>query len=486
MVNESSVRQKVASGFIWTGIEQLATKSLALILSFLLIRMLRPEEFGMLAIVTSFVLIAEVLVNSGLGIALVQKYSLTREDENSIFFVNLILSLILYAILFLCAPAIGRFYQNDGLVPLVRVVSLCLILFSLCIVQEAQLLRKMAFKERFRINFTALLISGVIGIGMAWHGFGVWALAIQQLTKTAVNTCGLWLLIGWRPGLKCDFRSLWKMLKFGLNYMLATLLGKLCMSAYPLLIGKFFDGSQLGIFDRGKYYPQVIVGSVSDVFLRVMFPAFAKMQNDRAALRAMFSTAHRLIAFFIIPTSMVLAVTAPSFVPVVMGRQWIACVPLLQIFTLVCACIPLNMLCFHLVTSSGHSGQRLMLEIVQKFLELSILILVIRQSLIVLAAGMAVHSVLASLISVWSCRKLINYRLIDIVRDIQTPVLLSAVAGAVAFGISLVYSGGTLGLILQLVSAVLTYIGVALIFRVREITFMKEYFMIMIGRGRSL
>lgn len=479
----SSLKHKIFHGFLWVGVEQAGSQFITIIISIVLARLLAPEQFGLLAIVTSFTLIAGTFVNSGLGTALIQKKKSTQEDENSVFYSNLVIGLISYGVLFFGAPLIGHFYGNPILVPLLRTSSLCIIFFALSIVQDSLLIREMAFHLRFRINWAALLVSGLIGIWMAYYGFGVWALATQQIVKSFITMLGLWLWVGWRPGLHSNWSSLKEMLGYGSKILGAALLDKIFLSLYPLLIGRFFGGNKLGLFDRGQYYPQAVVGSISGIFLKVLFPAFTLKQEDMAALKTLFRKSIQMCACFVIPLSLGFVVIAPSFVQVFMGTRWMPCVVFLQISCFTFVWWPFHVLCLQLINATGYSGQMLILELIKKGLAVLILLITWRYGIIVVTYGIALGSLLSLFINVFPCRRIIHYRYTELIMDIKNSFFLSLIMLVCTLFPTLWLQPGIELLLCQLLFGVVVYVGLAWILKMQEVRYFAESLISEMRRG---
>ena len=281
----ATLKQKIFSGIFWQGLCNIGNYGLNFVISIILARLLTPEDFGVVAIVGVFIALFGVFIDSGFSSALVQKKDLAAEDCSSVFFLNLTMAGIIYAILFFAAPWIARFYARPELALCIRILALSMVISSFSIVQGTMIYRNMLFHLNFRISLISLAISGGIGVYLAFRGFGVWALIVQQLCKSFITCILQWVWGKWRPIAVWDFTRLRKLFQFGWKLFCSGILDNLYNNIYPLLIGKLFNLSTLSYYNRGNHIPSLGMGIINSTLGSVLFPAFSSIQHDPLKMR---------------------------------------------------------------------------------------------------------------------------------------------------------------------------------------------------------
>ncbi len=332
---KKSLEQKTLKGIGWSTISQLGKSVLNILITLILVRLLVPEDFGVIAMVTVFTGFSNILVNFGFGLALIQKKEVTELDLSSVFWLNAILGIILAVIIILCAPLIANFYEKPELLPLTIFVSINYVFISLSIVQRTVLKKSLNFKKLSLIELTAVVVSGIVGIACALYGLGVWSLAIQIVILSFVTLILLWYSTSWKPKFQysqASIKSLWA-LSFsifgnsGLNY--AT------NNFDNLLIGKMFGGSSLGLYNKSMMIIMIPSVIISSVITKVLFPSFSLIQDDLERIKHVYLKMFRAVAFFSFPLMLTASVAAESFVITFFGANWIEAIPYVRIFAII-------------------------------------------------------------------------------------------------------------------------------------------------------
>ncbi len=284
-----SLKKQAVHGAFWSFTERFGQQGIQFAVSIVLARLLAPKDFGVLGMLVVFIALAQSVIDSGFGQALIQRQNATHTDESTVFWFNLASGLVMASALFLAAPWIAAFYDTPLLVPITRVFSLNLIINSFGIVQNALLTKELAFKKRMKASIASLVASGMVGISMAWLGFGVWSLVGQQLTANMVRTAGLWMVHPWRPAWvfsPASFRVLWK---FGSNMLLSGLFYTFFINIYYVVIGKLYSAAELGLYERSKKLMVMTAHSLTQVVSQVNFPLLSRMQHEPERMRRAFS-----------------------------------------------------------------------------------------------------------------------------------------------------------------------------------------------------
>lgn len=433
---KTSLKEKVMAGLFWRFLERGGTQGMQFIVSVVLARLLVPKDFGTIGLLTVFIAIAGVFVQSGFGTALIQKPEVNSEDYSSVFYLSVAVSIILYAVLFLCAPMIGDFYADPLLCPILRIMALSLILGAINSVQYAVLSREMKFKNSFFVNLGGIFTSGTIGIGLAYHNYGVWSLVFSQLAGQVASTIILWFTVRWRPTFIFSIKKLAELFSFGSKLLCAALLDTTFNNLYPIIIGKLFDRTMLGLYNRGQSIPSMVVENINGTIAGVMFPALASCQNNRARVKDLVRRMIATSSFLVIPMMFGLAAVAKPLVLLIFTEKWLPCVPFLQLSCITYAFWPIHVANLQAITAVGRSDIFLKLEVIKKTLLLVVLGASFPFGVYAMVVGSAVLSFICTFINAWPNRTLLNYTFKEQLLDIAPSLLLSAAMSGIVTTIS--------------------------------------------------
>lgn len=319
------------SNFSWRYIGKIGSQIISFVVTIILARLLAPEAFGAVAIVCIFTSILQVFVDSGLGSGLVQMKDANDVDFSTVFYFNIFACIIIYVFLFLFAPLVSKFYNTPLLTSLLRVSSLSLIITGLRSTQETFVTRNLLFKKHFYATTIAVFLSSVIGILMAYEGFGVWSIVFQQLANTGISTVLLWLIVPWRPKFLFSYQRLKYLLSYGWKILGALLVDTIYSDIRSLLIGKVYSSQDLAFYDRGKQFPYMIVSGVNTALNSVLFPVLSRSQDNKPHFKNLVRKSIRASVFFISAVLAYVFCSAEAMVEVLMTEKWLPCVIYLQI-----------------------------------------------------------------------------------------------------------------------------------------------------------
>lgn len=415
---DNNIKSKVLSGLIWKFAERISAQLVTFIVSIVLARLLSPSHYGAIAIVNIFIAIANVFVVSGFGNSLVQKKDADDIDFSSVFYFNLLLSLGLYIIVFFSAPFIAEFYKMPILSPVLRVMGLRLIVAGINSVQHAYVSRHMLFRRFFWSTLGGTVASGIVGIIMAYQGYGIWALAAQYMTNTTVDTIVLWFTVKWRPKLLFSLKRLGSMFSYGWKLLVSALLDTGYNELRSLVIGKMYTSSDLAYYNKGASFPNLVVTNVNSSIQSVLFPAMANEQDKRGAVKAMCRRSIRVSSYIMLPMMAGLALVAEPLVVLLLTEKWISCVPFLQLACLVCATMPIHTANLQAIKAMGRSDVFLKLELIKKVIGISSLILVVRYGVLAIAITNVITTAMVTFINALPNRKLIGYRYSEQIKDL--------------------------------------------------------------------
>lgn len=384
-----SLKHTVLSGMVWNAIERFGASLFLFISNLVLARLLSPDDFGCIAMLLVFISVSDAIIDGGFGSALIQKKNTTATDYSTVFYWNLLLSFILYAVLYLCAPAIAGFYNIPLLDNVLKVQGIVLIINALVLIQQNILKKQIAFKKIAKINLTAIVAGTGMGILLAFLGCGIWSLVVKSLA-TGMVQCGIyWLGNKWRPEWVFSWKSFTGLFRYGSFMFLNSIANSLYYSALSLIIGRCFSSVELGYYSQANKLQDVPRNSISSVVTNVTFPVFSNIQEDRAKLRNAFSKCIRSVAFIQFPIIMVLIITARPLVAVLFTDKWLPMVPYFQILAFAGLSSTLFEVHTNVIKSLGKSREVFILEFLLRIMGLTVVAISIRFGMIGLLAGYA-------------------------------------------------------------------------------------------------
>jgi len=472
-------KSKVLFSLFWKLMERGGSQGIQFIVQIVLARILVPNDYGIIALIAIFINIANVFVQSGFNIALIQKKEINEADFSSVFYLSLFVAGLLYSILFITAPLIAAFYHIPQLIYVLRVLSITLFFGAFNSIQNAVIARNMQFKKLFFSSLGAIAVSGIVGITMAYDGFGVWALVAQQLTNQLLITVILWFIVKWRPKLTISFKRLKGLFSYGWKLLVSALIDTLYTNLQSLIVGKMFQPEMLGFYNRGDQFPQVIVSNINGSIQSVMLPALASEQDNIPRVKNMVRRSIVTSSFLLFPMMVGLAVIAEPLVIILLTEKWLPCVPFLQIFCASYALWPIHTANLQAINALGRSDIFLKLEIIKKIVGITILGVSIFYGVHAIALGTLISGIISTFINAYPNLKLLNYSYEEQWQDIMPSLLLSLVMGAVIYNFRWLSMTVGLTLIIQVCAGCMIYILLANIFKLEcyiySINTIKEF-----------
>ena len=365
-----SLKQKTVKGLGWSALDNAARYGMQFVIGIVLARLLSPDDYGLLGLTSIFIVVCTALVNGGFTTALIRKKDATDDDFNTAFICNLGMSLLLYALVFVCAPLIADFFGREELVPLVRVSSLGLIIGALGMVQQTRLTKRIDFKTQTKITIIASVISGVVGIGMAIMGFGVWALVAQQLMSHALRTLQLYIYNRWLPRLRFSTESFHNLFGFGWKMMVSALLDTVWKELYQVVVGKFYNPATLGQYTRGRHYAHLFSSNLTNVVQRVTYPVLSSIQNEPERMVSAYRRIIRTSMFITAVTLIFLGSVSEPLLYCMIGPKWHEAATYLPLICLNSTLYPLHAINLNMLQVQGRSDLFLGLEIIKKVIAL--------------------------------------------------------------------------------------------------------------------
>jgi len=406
-----SLKSLTARGLFWSFLDSFGVYLIKFGFTIVIARTLSPEDYGLMGMIVIFISLGQMLMQSGFSMALIQKKETTQDDLSTAFWFNIITAGVIYVILFLSAGGIASFFGKPILVSITRVAAIGIILNSLCSVQMSLLTKKMDFKKLAWINLAGALISGTTGLILALMGYAVWALVFQTLTGNAIYLAGLWITSKWKPRLVFSIQSFKSLFDFGYKILLQGLTDVIFTKSYFPLIGKLFPLAQLGFYTNANRFYDLFIRQTSNSVNRVIFPAFAIIQEDKERFNANYIRSFNLLATVMCMGSVLLIIVSRPFIEVTLTEKWLSAVPLMKLFFIEGFFFPLLLMNLNILNSSGRSEASLKIDIVKKGLIALSVILLFRFGIEALIIGQVTTTFIAFSVSLVVIRKYHNVRL---------------------------------------------------------------------------
>lgn len=470
-----SIRDKTISGLKWSFTDNMVNQIIHFLIGLVLARLLSPTEYGIIGMAMVFIAISETFVNSGLTQALIRKQDCSEADYNTMFYTNIALGVVTFLIIFFAAGAISRFYDNPELYLLTRVMAVNLIINSFGMVETATLTRQVDFKRQTKITLIANVSSGIIGITLAFLGFGYWSLAIRTLCQNSFRVLLLHYTSSWKPKLMYSIASFKELFGFGSKILAAGIIDTAYRNIYKLVIGKYFSAAELGYYSRAEQFKNLPSQNLQNTTQRVTYPVLASMVGDDKKLKAGYKKLIKLM-FYITSTLMLfMIINAREIVLILIGEKWAPVIPYLKIISISAILFPLHSLNLNMLNAKGRSDLFLRLEIIKKLIVIPVIAIGIQFGMIVMLWGMVFNSFLAYLINAFYSARLINYPTIEQLKDIAPTFVHTLIMAGLAFAVGTVAPSNLfLSLIMKTAVALLYLIGAGYLFKIPEFLELKE------------
>lgn len=431
-----SLKNKAVKGVGWSFADNIFNQGITFVVGLVLARILTPQEYGLIGIITIFIAIFNSIVDSGFSNALIRKNDVKDIDYNTVFITNLVLSLILFAIMFLSAPLIAEFFNQQELIPLTRVMSCIVIINAFAIIQRTILVKNIDFKTQTKVSLIASLISGSIGIYMAVSGFGVWSLVAQQISRQMLNSILLWIWAKWYPKLEFSINSFKELFGFGWKLLLSGLISTVWNEIYQVVIGKCYSPATLGQYTRAHQFGSIFSSNLTAVVQRVSYPILSEIKDDKIRLKYTYKKVIKVTMLLTFSCMLGLAAIAEPMIVSLIGVQWLSAVPFLQIICLSMMFYPLHAINLNMLQVQGRSDLFLKLEILKKIIAIGPLILGIFINIYWMLFGSVLIGMVSYYLNAFYSGSFLNYSIGEQIRDILPSFGVSAFMATIVYGLS--------------------------------------------------
>lgn len=446
-----NVQKKITSGLVWSFAERIAAQLVSTIVSIILARLLEPDHYGIISIVMIFISFCNIFVSDGIGKTLVQKKEADHLDFDTLFWTSFAFACVLYAILFIAAPFIENFYKMSQLCVVIRVLGFRLILTSVNTIQQAYVQRKMEFKKFFYATLFGTVASAFVGIFLALRGWGVWALVVQYLTNTTVDTIVLYFTCGWKPKFAFSVKRLQIMFPFATRVLLQSLVYTAEDNIRSLIIGKKFGSSDLAFYDKGKQFPQLLITNLNSSISKVMLPAFSSQQDSVENVKKTVRMSISVGLYILCPAMIGFCAVGDTFISLLLTEKWLPCVPYLRILCIALMMRPYETTCSSAVLGLGRSDITLRNMIIINTIALGYLVIAVFgfKSVLLIAFGTLFETVISISLYSNNVRKLLGYRVKEQISDCAPSIMVSAVMGICVYLMSYLHINTVILLLIQ-------------------------------------
>ena len=472
----SSLKEKTVKGVVWSSIDRFTSQGISFVFSMLIARMLMPSDYGVVAMLGIFMAVSGCFIDSGFGTALVRKIDRTETDFSTVFYFNNVVAILFYGLLWLASPYIAAFYDLPLLEEVTKVVGLNLIVGTLGGIQSAKLSIAIDFKTRAKISVITTVFTGVVGLYLAYKGYGVWALVFQGLSSNILKTLLLWGYVKWRPQWVFSWKSFRELFSFGSKMLASGLLDTIYNNIYTIVIGKCFNSTALGVYSRADGLAQFPSSNITGVIQGVTFPVLSSIQNDEERLAVGYKKLLRLSAFIIFPLMVGLAAVADPFIRLVLTDKWEGTISYLQILCFALMWYPIHAINLNLLMAKGRSDYFLKLEVIKKIQGVIVLCVTVPLGLVVMCYGRIVSSLISLVWNTYYTKKIIGYGYAQQMKDLMHILLHSLVMGAIVFGVVYMLPNLWLQLIVGILAGMAYYIAGAYLMKFEE---MQELLLIL-------
>lgn len=447
----SDLKSKALKGTIWSFIERFSIQIVQFVVTIVMARILGPSDYGLIGMLAIFISLSQVFIDGGFSSALIQRKDRNEDDYSTVFYINIGISIFVYAALFSIAPLIADFYNQPLLKPVLRIYAINLVINAFAAVNKTILTIRIDFKAQSKISFISAFLSGICGISAAYLNYGVWALVIQTVSMSIFNVIFSFIWTKWIPSFKFSIKSFKKLFGFGSKLLVATIISSIYDNVYSLVIGKEFNSKSLGYFSRAQSFTSLISGNIGSILTNVSYPVLSEVQNDRETLIRVYKRYIELSSFIIFPLMMMLCGIASPLIDLLLTEKWHGCVIILQILCFADLFRGLTLINLNLLKVIGRSDLVLRLEVIKKSIAISILIVTIFfHNLIYMCLGLVGYSCIAFYINTYYTNKILNYGYGKQFRDFIPYLLLSISILVITLISSIFISNSFLSLIISI------------------------------------
>jgi O-antigen/teichoic acid export membrane protein len=476
MSDNNSLKVKATRGIIWNALEKLSVQGSQFIIGIVLARLLVPSDFGLMGMLTIFIVLSQTFVDSGMGSGLIQRQNRSEKDFSTVFIFNFGISAFFYLLLFITAPYISRFYNVPELVIITRVLGISLIINSFAIVQRSRLTISLDFKTLAKINITSIIISGIIAVYFAYTGFGVWSLVIRQILNSGISVILLWYFSRWKPSFVFSKQSFKNLFGYGSKLLAQGIYAQTLQNIYNITIGKYYSTSDLGYYTQAKQLVEITAGTISNILQQVTFPILSSLQDDKERMVLVYRRLIKMTSFFILPAMTILSLLSEPLILVFLGEKWRFAIPLLQWMSFARIFFPLSVLNMSILNAYGRSDLFLKVDLSKGPIIIIALIITIPISVKAIVIGHVITAFVAFFINAYLPGKLFGYGAMSQLKDIWPIFVTTTITAIFVYLVTVFIDVQLFKLILGGITALIVYLLVSYIAKIEALNEVIELF----------
>lgn len=482
----TTLKQKTISGVIWNSIGKFGNQGLTFIVSIILARLIEPKEFGIIAMLSIFIAISQTFINSGLTTALIQKKNATDEDFSTVFYFNLLVSIFFYFILYICAPFISNFYSEPQLTKITRVLGIILIIDTFAAVHISKLQKNIDFKTQSKITILSTVLSGPVGIILAFCGYGVWSLVLYQIATRFFNSLFYWIFDKWRPKLIFSINSFKELFGYGSKLLASGLLNTTFNNVYNIIIGKYYNAASLGFYDRAKKLQMLAINNINSTIQVVTFPVLSQIQDNKKKLSDGYKKILELLVFVNFPAMILLLIIAKPLIIILLTEKWAQSIPYLQLLCVSGILFPLHSLNLNILKVKGRSDLFLQLEVIKKILIVITILISIKYGIKGLIIGQIFSSVIAYFINSYYSGKFIDLNTKKQILIILPYLFIASIVGMVTYFIgNLSFNSNIILLVFEIFVFAISYLLLSKLFKLNAYFEAKNIFLYLMKKNKK-
>ena len=467
-------KKDVVKSLIWKLLEKCSVQGISFIVTVILARLLSPEEYGIIAIVTIFLHFSNILIEGGFSTALIQKKGYDNKDFSTIFYFSIAVAAVIYVILCISSGFIASFFNEPQLNTVIKVLGVNVFFCAINSIQKAYVSKKLLFKKMFLSSLIAAIFSGGIAILLAMKGWGVWALVFYSIISQVLITGVMWFTVKWRPIWVFSTTSFKSLFNFGWKIMTTHVIISIFTNIRSIIISKFYTAKMLAFFDKGKQLPGLAMENINSSIQTILFPVFSEAQDDREKVKRMVRRSIRTNCLFVFPMMVALAVMSDVLVVTIYTEKWIMIVPYMQIFAISYILIPMQLANIEAIKSLGYSNITLKLEIIKKIIEVIILIISSTLGVLAIAWGVVIYNFICLFINMQPNIKLLSYSIKEQIKDFAPQLFASLLMGACIFAVSYCPIGNIPQIFLQIFIGLISYFMICKIFKLESFKYIYK------------
>ncbi len=469
-----NTKLSVMSNLIWRFAERMGAKLVAFVVSVVLARILDPSAYGTVALITVFTAILQTFVDSGLGNALIQKKDADDVDFSTVFYTNSIFCIVLYAVVFVGSPLVAKFYDNPEITGYMRVLGLTVLISGLKNVQQAYVSRHMLFKKFFFSTLGGTIFAGIVGVFMAYQGYGVWALVAQQVINLTIDTTILWITVKWRPHKVFSFERLKGLYSYGWKLLVSSLIDKVYTEIRALIIGKIYTSDDLAYYNRGEQFPQLVAANVNISIDSVLLPAMANEQDNMQRVKYMTRRSIKVSTYVMAPLMIGMAFIAEPMVKLILTEKWLPCVYYMRLFCISFMFFPIHTANLNAIKAIGRSDMFLKLEIIKKTIGMIALLTTMHMGVKALAFSLFITGFVNQIVNSWPNKKLLDYGYGQQIKDILPGIIVAIIMGFAIYPVQLLGLADIATVLIQIPLGAVIYIVGSKVFKLDSFEYLRD------------